>query len=359
MVDGFISNTATPYEIKLSRTGRLDGRGAAAETGARVQVLSEKGETFEFEEEAPGVYRSDPAAFTGCIGQRYRLNIATRNDKRYASSEVTLKPSPPIDSVYFEREMRLTNLGDTLDGVKIMVDSHDPTGLSRRYRFTWTEDYEVRPLYPSFYKYIPSGTGYQLVRRDTAINLCFNSGTSTQVILANTSQLTTDRVSQLEVTYVSTSTPFKLGSLYSILVRQQVLSEAAYRYWSGVQKTTESLGTLFDPQPYQLIGNMYNPDDPDEPVLGYFDAGEVSEYRIFIRRLQLGELRWPHEPCIGELRSFTPREEGDVFKDEFNLFMLWGYLVVDGEGELWSVPECADCRLHGVLDRPDFWPDTP
>lgn len=352
VVDGFISDADSHYEIKLSRTAPLDSPGSIPEQGAQVEVVSGEGGTYAFEESQPGVYRSDPTTFVGCTGTSYQLQIATQGDSRYQSSFVVLKPSPPIDSVYFEQELRLTDQGDTLDGIRIMVDTHDPTGQSNYYRYTWTETYEVRPRYPSYYEYV----GYTLKRRDQAINLCFNSDTSKLVMLANTTSLREDRVSEFELTYVNTTTPFKLGALYSLLVRQQVLSEAGYRYWREVQKTTESLGTLFDPQPYQLIGNVRNVDDPDEAVLGFFDAGQVSEQRIFIDNDELSSLTWPRSPCLSQLKTFTARQEGDVVKDELNLFILWGYLVVDAEGLLWSVPECADCRVNGTLERPDFWP---
>ena len=270
-----------------------------------------------------------------------------------------MKPSPPIDSIYFEREIRLTDAGDSLDGVRIMVDTHDPLGTSVYYKYSWIETYEIRPHYPSFYEWDFSVTPAAFVRRNPEINLCFKTDTSRQVLIASTANLKADRVSEFEVNYVSTVS-FRLKSQYSILVRQQTISEKSFRYWSEVKKTSESLGTPFTPQPYHLTGNVHNVDDPEEPVLGYFDASSVAQKRIFIdRKKDLHGLTYPGEPCISQLKTFSPREEGDVFKDEFNLFIQWGYLIVDGEGALWAPPECADCRVHGVLERPSFWPDTP
>ncbi|MEQ8686142.1 MAG: DUF4249 domain-containing protein [Imperialibacter sp.] len=359
VVEGNISDADEPYLITVSRTAPLDASGAIPEKGAFVQVKDEEGAAFLFTEVAPGKYHSNPLDFIGCSGKNYTLSIITSSNQRYESDVVTLKPTPPIDSIYFEPEMRLTDAGDSLDGIRIMVDAHDPLGTSEYYKYSWTETYEIRPHYPSYYEWNFSVTPPAFVRRNPEINLCFKTDTCRQVLVTSTANLKTDRVSEFEVNYVSTVS-FRIKSRYSILVRQQTLSEKSFRYWSEVQKTSESLGTLFDPQPYQLTGNVHNIDDPEEPVLGYFDASSVAQKRIFIdREKDLRSLTYPAEPCINQLKTFSPQEEGDVFKDEFNLFISWGYLIVDAEGLLWAPPECADCRLYGTLEKPDFWPDSP
>ncbi|CAD5290709.1 MULTISPECIES: DUF4249 domain-containing protein [unclassified Imperialibacter] len=355
VVEGNISDAHEPYLITVSRTAPLGATGAVPVSNAAVRVKDEEGAAFDFAEIAAGKYQSNPLDFIGCAGKNYSLSIVTASNQKYESEMVTLKPSPPIDSVYFERDIRLTDAGDTLDGVRIMVDTHDPQARSRYYRYSWLETYEVRPYYPSYYEWDFAVNPPEFVRRNPEINLCFKTDTSGQVLVTSTANLTEDRVSQFEVNYVSTES-FRLKSLYSILVRQQTLSEDGFRYWNEVRKTTESLGTLFDPQPYQLVGNIKNIDNPDEPVLGYFDASAVSQKRIYISRDEVRHLTYPFESCILETKSFTPREEGDVFKDEFNLFIQWGYMIVDAEGLLWAPPECADCRLYGTLTKPDFWP---
>ncbi len=46
----------------------------------------------------------------------------------------------------------------------------------------------------------------------------------------------------------------------------------------------ENAGTLFDPTPTAIPGNIYCIDNPEEPVLGYFEASGVSTRRVFINR---------------------------------------------------------------------------
>ncbi|MEJ7664694.1 MAG: DUF4249 family protein [Hymenobacter sp.] len=49
----------------------------------------------------------------------------------------------------------------------------------------------------------------------------------------------------------------KLYYLYSILVRQYALTPEEFAYWDKLRKNTENLGTLFDPLPSQLSGNVH------------------------------------------------------------------------------------------------------
>jgi hypothetical protein len=356
VVDGLITDKAAPYVIKISRTGPINSTGPTPERGALVTVSDEDGASFQLIETEQGTYESQPQAFIGCVGKKYQLEIVTQEDHRYLSEWVTLKPVPTIDSVYFKRDQRLTDAGDTLDGIKILADTHDPGNQTFFYRYDWVATYHIRPYYPSYYVHDFSFNPPRLVFRDPQINSCYSSDTAQRILIAATKNLRENRVSELELNYVTTVS-HRLKSKYSILVKQYALDEAGYTYWREVQKTSETLGTLFDPQPYELVGNIRNVVDADEPVLGYFDASSVAEKRIFIdRKADLRNLTYPTEPCISQLKTFSAREEGDVNKDEFNLFISWGYMVVDGEGALWAPPECADCRVYGTLEKPDFWP---
>ncbi len=67
---------------------------------------------------------------------------------------------------------------------------------------------------------------------------------------------------------------------YSILIRQFSLSKEAYLYWKALKDVNETQGSLYDRQPGSIRGNIKSLTD-NELVLGYFDAGVVSEKRAF------------------------------------------------------------------------------
>lgn len=352
VVEGHISSDTAPYSIRLSRTQPLDAAGSVPESGATVVVSNDEGTNFEFTEVAPGLYQSDPDCFVGIVGSKYKLRVLTSEGRDYESHPVTLKATPPIDSVYYERDIRLTDVtGEELDGVKILVDSHDPQKQTRYYRYEWTETYQIKVPYPSQWELSPD---YAFVLVEF-FQICYNSAASKTILTAYTGQLAEDRVSGFELNFVSTVS-YRLRSRYSLLVRQYALDAAGYRYWNELSKNSSNLGTLFDPVPYQLTGNVVNLDDPDEPVLGYFDASAISEKRIYVDRESLDALgvTYPLHPCIHEL---------DTVKGGFNELLLrlsWGQKVVSipglGTGALVTAsPECTDCRLLASTEQPAFW----
>ncbi len=345
VVDGFISDSDEPYTVRLSRTQPLNESEALPEKSANVSVVDQEGQRHTFNETSTGVYQSEPSVFRGVSGNKYFLEIVTAEGKTYHSDEVILKKSPQIDSVYWERERRLTDVeGVTLDGVRILVDAHDPEGKTRFYRYDWTETYEIKVRYPKALDLING----EFVVPDTFPHICYTNDINKRILTANSYQLKEDRVSKFEVNYVSTES-FRLRTLYSILVKQYALDEEGYTYWNELAKTSESLGTLFDPQPYQVRGNVRNTADPNEPVLGYFDASTVSQQRIFIYADSLPDLEYPRDPCIAEI--FSPG-------NELQLYLSWGYNIVSYPPTLQIAPaECSDCRLHGVMEAPLFWPN--
>ena len=94
---------------------------------------------------------------------------------------------------------------------------------------------------------------------------------------------------------------------------------------------------------------MRNTADPNEPVLGYFDASTVSQKRLFIYADSLPDMAYPRDPCIAEI--FSPGTE-------LVLYLSWGYNIVSYPPTLQIAPaECSDCRLYGTMEVPPFWPN--
>lgn len=350
VVEGHISDRQESYTVQLSRSRPLTANTLSPEKGASVWVSDQASQSFEFVETAPGQYQSIPSAFVGKVGETYVLHIETADRQRYRSAPVLLKPTPPIDSVYYQPEQRLTDLGETKDGVSILVDSHDPQAQTTYYRFDWRSDYGVAVPYPSQWEYTP-GVGFQLAQW---YRTCYNFSRNRTILVSNTQSLNDDRVSGFEVTYVNTD-GYELSTLYSILVKQYALDEAGYQFWKAVAESSEQLGSLFDPTPYQVLGNIINIERPEEPVLGYFDASSVSEKRFFISREDLSDLYYSPSPCRFQTDTIeTP--------DELPLLLSWGYRAISigslDSPTIMAPEECTDCRALGSPDKPDFWPEN-
>jgi hypothetical protein len=264
----------------------------------------------------------------------------------YESDFVQMRETPEIDSVTFRFEKRPTA---GLEGVQIYVTTHDPANNTWYYRWEWEETWV-------FYTPI-SGTHIydngQILIREENINRCWKEFSSSKIEISTSKNLTEDVISDYPLVYVSTETD-RLGSRYSVNVKQFALSEASYNYWLELEKVTESLGTLFDPQPSSVYSNIHNLNDENEIVLGYFDASSVTEERLFIKRGDLPKVRVPNYyiNCVDSIVS-----RGMIPEMIIRGYML-GYETLNEFGALvyvMSDPWCIDCTLVGKNEIPDFW----
>lgn len=357
VVEGHITDQTEEYLIRLSRSRRLDEKNNIAETGATVKIIEDGSMTHLFQEMEGGRYVSKAGNFVGSIGSEYILDIVTADGEHYQSHPEVMLKTPDIDSVYFERERRFTDIEDlVVDGIKILVDSHDPENATRYYKWDWVETWEYKATYPNAYSWVPGDMifdpGHPIVNPFPNI-FCYNTDSSRQILVNSTNNLENDVVSRFEVKYVNTLGR-ELTSLYSLLVKQHAISENTYKYWRELRGLSESQGTLFDKQPYALQGNIGNVQNADETVLGYFEVISVKEERILITREKLRDLYFPSNTCFHEkIDSVNYWNVQDLLDQGYLIYGAGGFMVefVD------MVPrDCADCTYHGSLEKPDYIP---
>lgn len=347
VVEAFLSDGDEAFEVKLSRSTPIDTTAFIPESGATVRLSDDFGEEYALAESIhPGIYVYN-GSINGQIGKSYQLHIQTRNGNIYESSSVTMRETPEIDSVSFKYEER-SYAGNK--GIQIYINTHDPANSTWYYRWEWDESWIFRTPYDS-YLYWENG---EIKLRDERINICWKFSGSTSIELSTSKNLTEDRISNYPLFYITNETD-RLKVKYSVNVKQYALSEESYNYWSELQKATESLGTLFDPQPSIVQGNIYNINDDRELVLGYFDASSVREERIFIKRYVLPPMRFPNQyaQCLD---SIVSEREIEAMVDQ-----TWGLVtettdpVTGFPAYLMAFPWCYDCRKFGTNVKPDFW----
>lgn len=335
VVDGSLNTSPGGVsQIKLSRTQNIyDEGGPQPEIRARLTVEGDQGSRFAFAEGEKGVYQLGATAFKAA--EKYRLRIKTAANKEYLSAYVPVVKTPPIDSLTYR-------IRGEKAGVEININAHDDSDKTRFYRWSYTETWEYfMPLYSSFV--VRDG---DIFIRDENINKCWANANPTNIVLGSTIKLSKDIIKDQPIVYVPASSG-KLRALYSILVRQYALTQDEYEYWNTLSKTTERTGSLFDPQPAQVTGNIKAIDDASEQVFGYFSAANQQEQRIFVNA-NIG----PIESC----QSGDTLAKADALKD-LNL-ILYEYYPDGAIIPLYIMGpmECADCRVRGgTTRRPPFW----
>jgi hypothetical protein len=343
VVDSYLNTTTGHASVKLSRASVLhEVTATLPELAANVSIEDNSGNTYPLNELGLGAYELIDAGLT-VLSRQYRIYIRSSDGKEHRSAFVTPTITPPIDSV---------NWVPKADGVQIVVDTHDETAQSRYYRWDFVETWEYKAPLSSDFKLVNGAPKYR--EPEEQIYVCYRSLPSTPINTTSTVRLSEDRVSDYELTFLPRGTQ-KLSVRYSVLVKQYALSRTAFDYWEQLKNTTESLGGLFDPQPGKVSGNISNINDPDDIVLGFFDAGSIQEKRIFIRFVDLpSHLKSSigSAECIEE--SIGVAEVATL--PSFYLItsqITQGIVVV---GYRYTTIPCADCRYQGgSVVKPDFW----
>ena len=366
VVEGMINTGADTTSIRLTRTIPLSAPSdsiAPVETGATVVIQSDANASYPLSETGNGYYMA--AGLNLNPSNKYRLQIRTADNKIYQSDFVAAKNSPPVDSVSFTAQNT---------GVQVNVSTHDLSNGTRYYRYDYQETWIIHADYQSLLKVVKTTDIYgntidTIVLRDYAheIYTCWTSDVSSDIILASTDKLSKDVLANSPVTFVDSHSE-KLGTRYSILVRQYALTKDAFEYYQQLSKNTQKLGGIFDPQPSSLTGNIHSLTNPAEQVIGFITAGSVAQKRFYIDRSALPAgsqyiTSLPFENCRLYSFLFSNPTNG---KNDVDLNIYHGDAIpispigLPGQppkGYFASGGICVDCTLRGTNVRPAFWTD--
>jgi hypothetical protein len=357
VVEGTINTGADSTIIRLSRSVPLTSTaGTRPELGAIITIVTDAGATYPLIETGKGYYKAPGLNLN--TTNNYSLKISTSDGKVYQSDFVPAKNSPPIDSVYY----RIQN-----NGVQVYADTHDPANNTKYYRWDYVGTYEFHSAFYS-YLYLSTVPVDSVMVRPIAnqIYVCWRSDTSTNILINSSAKLTKDIIAQNPINFIP-STSEMIESRYSILVRQYALTPDAYNYYTQLKKNTEQLGSIFDPQPSELTGNIHCVTNPSEPVLGYIAAGSSAEARIFIdnRNLPAWQSSNPYNNCVLDTDLYKRQEGADSYINEVQLYIYTGintplYTIQPPTaphpiGYAASQTSCVDCTLRGTNIQPSFW----
>jgi hypothetical protein len=343
VVDGTIVNGSDSTVIKLSRSRNLADTGSSRpELGAQVAIVGESSGTFALQDLGNGKYAVDQLNLDN--NDKYQLQIITNNGKQYMSEKLSVKQTPPIDSVSWKLDT---------GGVQIYVTTHDPQNSTWYYRWNYTETWQYHTDFETSFDVVNG----QFVSRNPLVYKCWSTSNSTDITIGSSVKLSEDVIFLFPLQYIPLGSE-KISTEYSMLVRQYAITANTYNYWLNLRKNTEDVGTLFDAQPSQLPGNIHCVSAPDEPVLGYIDASTLQTRRIFIDDESITGRRYvPYysdKGCV--IKTFTGDSLGFYFPDGVQRQFAFIGTTPQG-GYLYSTTFCADCRDHGGTNiKPDFWP---
>ena len=351
VVDGFIN--AGPNESSsfiLSRTRNLGDTSTVdvPELNATISIVSQlTGATFPLtDSNNTGVYNS--ASLNLNTADEYQLKINTTNGDHYLSDFVPVKISAPIDSVTWQQ--------DNNNNIDIFVNTHDPANSSIYYKWDFVETWEHDAVIAAYFLNINGNLMLSsLATPEQQIDSCWSSAESNTLITGTSAALAQDVIREQPVTTILQNDP-KLAIRYSVNVRQIPLTLAAFNYWSLIEKNSQQLGTLFNPQPSQLPSNIHSSVNPNEAVIGYISAASPQENRLFISSAQISN--WNAPPPLSITTSCPMIDFPYVFPIYNYPDTTYAPITTISNANLVIVTkkECVDCAAQGgTTTRPSFW----
>jgi len=256
-------------------------------------------------------------------------------------------------------------------GVGLVVNSFDPTGASKYYRYEYEETYKIiAPFWDDertiLAPFQPGDLhqGILIIPRTEEARICYKTNISDEIIQTTTTGLGEDRVN-FAVRFIGVKN-YIITHRYSILVRQYVQNLASYTYYKTLKNLSGSGSILSQNQPGFFYGNLKSADNPTEKVIGFFDVSTVSSKRIFFNFTDI----FPNDPLPPYVSDCKVKD----FKDCFSiadpeckgaaLRSIIGsnslvYVDSDGSQSHYFMvdPPCGDCTRIGSNIRPPFWTD--
>jgi len=268
VVEGVITNEAPPYSIKLSYSGQFTSRSDLPENlvvnGAVVTITDGAGRQVRLQQDplTPSYYWMRDSTFRGQVGQTYTLRIQLPDGSIYVSNPEQMPATPPIEQLYARLQPAPADIPNQPPRFKVFVDTNDPDTLGNYYRW-------------SAYSYVPrwsTGDPYGCCTTCWVPDYGPLSDVQSDALINGRS---------IQGRNVYTIPVQALGWQY-VAVRQYALTQPAYQYWTLFGQQLSRSGSLFDPQPASIEGNVHREDDPSTLALGYFGASAVSTKHLII-----------------------------------------------------------------------------
>jgi hypothetical protein len=317
-------------------------------TGCKITILDNIGNTEILQESSPGIYQTAESGIVGIVGNQYQLTINTPQGKVYKTEFQEMKPPVKIDSIYTELDYEYNPAYPSgLPGYQFFVDTETASNNENYYLWSLIETYEYHTDYRLYA--IFDGDDLLINGADTITNyndleICWATQNVREIFTGKTGNLTIPKIYKKSLHFVNTSSK-KLTNRYSLLLKQYSITKESYTFWNGIEEQISNDNYLFTTQPYNVIGNLINENDPNEVIYGNFTVASVDSMRIFVDRPYVS---FYYDVC------FLITELGDYFKKKPPLFF-----VLMENGNIAGISEaCLDCTTQGgVSKKPEYWID--
>jgi hypothetical protein len=302
-----------------------------------------------------GIYRLPVGALEDAIAYGIRIE---QEGAVYQSALTPPLRTPDLDTVHYVQQ-------EAPGTIFFYLSTHDDREEPTFFRWTYTEDWETTAPFAVSVLYNPERNELYADTYSTPYFYCWKQKVSDQFLLGSTESLTENKIID-HLLYQIEPGDDRFWELYCLTLTQTAISRGAYEYFQALSKIKEEIGSLFAPQPAEIIGNMQCISHPSRKIIGYVEAlHNVSGRRIFITPGQLiVPVNRDKIQCEKDI-LFNDRlmEAGWTYRD---IYRIMNYRPISVNPEFyprlvpyqWAPATCTECTANGGTKvRPDFWPN--
>jgi hypothetical protein len=277
VVDGGITDSEEAQFVKLSFTAESDRVPVPVED-AQVKIFDDLGQSEDYfhDGETPGTYALYGNVVQGRIGRTYYLQVILSDGRVYRSAPEKM-PSHPVsmESIDYDFSIQEKVSETSIISQDLHIDVFMDVDLSEAI----DQDQEVFLRWDVEEVFLLTPTDFP----DPFGNVpppcyVYVYTSATDLRLFDGSENRSTRLNDLQV--ASRAIDFSFREKHYFSVYQKSLTQEAFQYWRKVDALLSNNGNIFDTPPAPLPGNMYNVNDPEEEVLGYFEAASQRVIRF-------------------------------------------------------------------------------
>jgi Domain of unknown function (DUF4249) len=261
VLEGLITNDPKFQFLRISQTTSFGNSNSIVPIkGAYVEVRSPTSEPtiFYAVPNDVGLYRPEDPNWAGKVETSYSIYIKLSDGRIYESIPQKMPVAVDIASLDADFVEKGT------PGFETSVSFKDPSETENFYRWT--------------------GSGFY-IRRSTGVpvggticcNRCWVFKEEKSINLFSDVLVNGNLVKNRPV-YLS---PFYAIGRHLIEIQQFSITKEAFLFWTRYKDQQQRTGTIFDPLPAALTGNVVNTNNPQDIALGFFEVSAIAHKRIY------------------------------------------------------------------------------
>lgn len=295
VVEGSISSQKPPYRVKLSYSGAFKYVNNIPQENiiafANVFVMDDLGKKIVFYPQANGEYKTlDDVANQGKVGRTYVLTIELPSGEVYQSRPEKIPVTVPIDKIYYQYRavspvFDAKGFCTTPNGYDVFIDTQDPANQTNYYR--WEASSVSRRTTTGItcgFFTICNASCFQEIKNYESLNTYSDQYANGGAI------------KKRQVIF----SPLYATGFHYIDISQVSITREAYQFWRRFEEQQTRTGSVLDPLPASIEGNIYNVKDPNKLALGYFSGLGTYRKRFVLDNTKDNELaaKLPETPVI-------------------------------------------------------------